>query len=83
VLGKHGGDRRSQSVSLDQDDNISLKYGTSCAYLLARLRRVELGIPNSTPKAKTGAQVARETGVYVSHGAQPAQSAIRVWRLGG
>ena len=46
ILGKHGGDRRSEAV-MDQADNISLntalgdakQFGTSRAYLLARLER--------------------------------------------
>lgn len=38
VLGKHGGDRKSEAVK-DQGDPITLKRGTGAAYLRARLER--------------------------------------------
>jgi hypothetical protein len=41
--GKIGGDRRSEQAKADQADNISLKYGTSRAYILARLEREREG----------------------------------------
>jgi hypothetical protein len=40
VLGKHGGDRKSEQARDDQGNRITLKHrGTSTGYLEARLRR--------------------------------------------
>jgi hypothetical protein len=40
VLGKRGGDRRSEKAKADQPDNVRLKdFGNAASYTRARLRR--------------------------------------------
>jgi len=39
VLGKHGGDRRSERVDQDGNYHLETPRGSSAAYTLARLRR--------------------------------------------